>query len=65
MNAARIVRNKKMRDEYKQRRHQGECSSDIFDDLAQRHCLSFDTVKNIITDGKYETRYLNKKKQIT
>lgn len=62
MNEARLERNKKIREDYRQGRVAGERASDIFDDLAQRHTLSFDTVKNIVWDRKYETRYAGRKK---
>lgn len=61
MQRHRLQRNKKIRERFRSLREQGTNANDIIDDLSREYFLSFDTVKNIIYDGKYDTRYLDKK----
>lgn len=61
MQRHRLQRNKKIRERFRSLREQHVNANDIIDDLSREYFLSFDTIKNIIYDGKYDTRYQDKK----
>ena len=49
-----VDRNRTIRDEYKNRRKKHEKPDDLIDELSRRHHLSFETIKHVVQNKKFD-----------